>query len=260
MTYTAFETTKPDPAAYLDRLAELDPGQSYKRRMLELLGVRPGHTVVDLGCGPGTDLLSLAAALGGSGAVIGFDRDEAMLARARQRVAGVATVGVRRGDIASLPLCDAGIDRARTDRVLQHVDDPARVLAEARRVLRPGGRLVMAEPDWDTLAVDHPDVRLSRAYTRFVAEEVVRNGAIGRELPRLAAGAGFSVTAVRPVTPVFRDLADADKVFGFERVTRRAVAAGFFTAAEAREWLDQLARGPFLATSTLHLVVADVPA
>src|SRR5437763_14016401 len=87
------------------------------------------------------------------------------------------------GDIHNLHLADSSVDRAHTDRVLQHVADPSTVLAETRRVLRPGGRAVFAEPDWDTLIVDYPDLAVPRAYTRFVADGVVRNAGIGRQLP-----------------------------------------------------------------------------
>ena len=81
----------------------------------------------------------------------------------------------------------------------------------------------MGEPDWDTLAVDHPDSDLSRAYTQFVADKVVRNARIGRQLPRLATEAGFTVPEVIAITPVFRDAQAADNILGLERTTQRAV-------------------------------------
>lgn len=257
MTSSAFETVKPDSATYLDRLATTDLGRSYKRRMLEELGLEAGHTVLDLGCGPGTDLRALAEAVTPGGSVIGVDRDPAMVDTARVRTADLPAVDVRPGDIHDLALPDAAADRARTDRVLQHVADPRAALAEIRRVLRPGGRLVMGEPDWETLAVDHPDGELTRAYTRHVAERVVRNAAIGRQLARLAADAGFTVPEVVPVTPVFRDVRAADRILGLERTTRRAVAAGYFTDAAAECWLGHLGREPFLATVTFYVVVAE---
>ncbi|AOR32794.1 ubiquinone biosynthesis protein UbiE [Streptomyces fodineus] len=257
MTSSAFETDRPDPVSYLDRLATSDLGRSYKRRMLDELDLRAGHRVLDLGCGPGTDLEALAQAVTPAGAVVGVDHDRNMVDAARARTAGEAVVDVRHADIHDLPMPDRTADRARTDRVLQHVADPLAALGEIRRVLRPGGRLVMGEPDWETLAVDHPDSDLTRAYTRHVAERVVRNAGIGRQLARLATESGFRVPTVIPVTPVFRDVQVADKILGLERTTRRAVEAGYFSDQAAEAWLSHLTRGPFLAAVTFYIVVAE---
>jgi ubiquinone/menaquinone biosynthesis C-methylase UbiE len=254
---TSFETDTPDRVAYLDRVAATGIGRSYKRRMLDELGLGAGQTVLDLGCGPGTDLAALAEAVTATGRVIGVDHDRAMADIARERNAEMPGVEVRLGDIHDLPLPDHSADRARTDRVLQHVADPLRALGEIRRVLRPGGRLVMGEPDWDSLAIDHPDDDLARAYTRHVTDNVIRNARIGRQLARLATGTGFSVPTVIPVTPLFRDAQAADKILGLHRTTHRAVAAGYFTPEAARRWLDHLARGPFLAAMTFYIVVAE---
>jgi ubiquinone/menaquinone biosynthesis C-methylase UbiE len=257
MTSSAFETVTPDPIVYLDRVAATELGRSYKRRMLEALDIRPGQTVLDLGCGPGTDLSALAQAATVTGTVVGIDHDQATVNTARDRTAGQSTVSVRLGDIHDLPLPDRTADRARTDRVLQHVADPVQALREIRRILKPGGRLVMGEPDWDTLTIDHPDSDLSRAYTQYVTDNVIRNARIGRQLARLAADAEFTVPTVIPVTPVFRDAQAADKILGLERTTQRAAAAGYFTEEAARRWLDHLAGGPFLAAVTFYIVVAE---
>ncbi|MFI2210605.1 methyltransferase domain-containing protein [Streptomyces sp. NPDC020141] len=261
VTERVFEAVAPDETVYLDRVAATDAGRVYKGLMLDALDARPGQTVLDLGCGPGTDLAALAGAVGGSGAVIGVDISEEMVGRARARTAdpAAAEVEVVRGDLHSLPLADRSADRARTDRVMQHVADPARVLTEALRVLRPGGRLVMGEPDWDSLAVDHPDLGTARAYTRRLADREVRNGVVGRQLARLATGAGFTVPAVVPVPSVFRDVEAADAVLGLRRNTERAVADGYLTEDAGREWLDHLATGPFFAAVTLYVVVAEAP-
>ena len=181
-----------------------------------------------------------------------------MAARARQRTAALAAVRVQVADLQELPLRGAALDGARIDRVLQHVPDPARVLAETRRVLRPGGRLVLAEPDWDSLAIDYPDLEVARSYTRHVADQVIRNGVIGRQLARLAAGAGFAVGEIVPVTTALRDVRAADQILGLQRTTERAVAAGYLTAAAARAWLRHLAAGPFFAAVTLYVVRAEV--
>ncbi|MFE0426252.1 methyltransferase domain-containing protein [Streptomyces sp. NPDC058953] len=254
-----FETVPPDEIHYLDRVAA-GAGRSYKHVARHELRARAGHTVLDLGCGPGTDLESLARQVGPGGSVIGIDASREMVERAGERTAAEENVEVRVGDVHRLPLPDAGADRARTDRVLQHVEDPAAVLAEVRRVLRPGGRLVMAEPDWDSLAVDHPDLETARAYTRHITDRIVRNGILGRQLPRLARAAGFDVPTVTPVTSVFRDVRAADDVFGLHRNTERAIAAGYLSREQGDAWLGTLASdGPFFASVTLYVVVADVP-
>ncbi|MFI6289481.1 methyltransferase domain-containing protein [Streptomyces sp. NPDC051018] len=254
-----FEATTPDEIRYLDRVAASTAASSYKHVMLHTLGLRAGQSVADLGCGPGTDLESLARAVTPSGAVIGVDLSEEMVDRARRRTSGLSAVDVRKGDLHRLPLADRSVDRARTDRVLQHVEDPGRALAEARRVLRPGGRLVMGEPDWDSLAIDGPDLDIARAYTRHITDRIVRNGVIGRQLPRLAEEAGFTVTSVVPVTSVFREVGAADDILGLQRNTERAVAAGYLPADAAQPWLDHLAEEPFFAAVTLYVVVAETP-
>jgi SAM-dependent methyltransferase len=247
----------PDHVEYLDAAAATVAGRSYKQRVLDVLDVRPGQVVLDVGCGPGTDLVRLADAVGETGTVIGIDRDPVMVEHARRRTAGYGNIEVRCGDALVLPWDDACGDRARTDRVLQHVEDPAGVLAELRRVLRPGGLAGMAEPDWDTLAIDDADVETSRAFTRFMAGRV-RNPVIGRQLPRLAADAGLTVVAVDATVMMFRDFETAEQVLGLRRNAVRAVQAGALAPAAAEDYVRRLTSGTLLATFTVFTVVAGV--
>jgi ubiquinone/menaquinone biosynthesis C-methylase UbiE len=263
--------TAPDQIEYMDAAAATAVGLDYKQRSIEALDVRPGQTVVDIGCGPGTDLGRLATAVGATGTVIGIDRDPTMLAEARRRIvpsqesataveprkgAREPTVEVREGDIHDLPLGSGSVDRARVDRLLQHVRSPAEALAEVRRVLRPGGLFAMAEPDWDTLAVADPDLAYSRGFARFVAGQV-RNPTIGRELPRLAADAGFRIRDVQPIPVLFRDFEPADRILGLRRNSERAVAAGALSTRDAAAWLARQERGPMIAGFTFYLTVAE---
>ncbi|MBM7488963.1 ubiquinone/menaquinone biosynthesis C-methylase UbiE [Micromonospora luteifusca] len=256
MSHFATATTAPDQIAYLDAAAATAVGVEYKQRFVDALGVQPGHTVVDIGCGPGTDLGRLADAVQASGRVVGVDRDPQMVAEAGRRLADRPTVEVRAGDAHELPLADATVDRARMDRVLMHVRSPAHVLAEVRRVLRPGGVFGMAEPDWDTLAVADEDVRTSRRFARFVAGRV-RHPTIGRELVRLSAQAGLQVRSVEAIAVVFRDFDTADQILGLRRNSARAVLAGELTDADVQPWLQRLAECPMLAGFTFYLVTAQ---
>lgn len=249
-------TAAPDRITYLDAVAGTAAGVDYKRRFVELMDVRPGQTVLDIGCGPGTDLGRLADAVGGGGTVVGVDRDPRMLDEARRRLAGRPTVTVTFGNAHALPLADASVDRARTDRVVQHLADPSGLLAEVRRVLRPGGTLAMAEPDWDTLTVADEDVATSRAFAGFVAGQV-RNATIGRQLPRLAEHAGLRARSVEAVAVVFREFEIADEVLGLRRNSARAIRAGGLTDEAVLPWLDRLTTQPFLAAFTFYLVTAQ---
>jgi ubiquinone/menaquinone biosynthesis C-methylase UbiE len=248
-------TAAPDQIAYLDAAASTPVGVDYKRRLVASLDVRPGQTVTDLGCGPGTDLGGLADAVGEDGSVIGVDQEPRMLDEARRRLADRPNVTFLPGDVHHLPLAVGSVDRARMDRVLQHVADPGKAMREVRRVLRPGGFFGLAEPDWDTLAIDDLDLETSRVFTRYVSGKT-RTGTIGRQLPRLATAAGLSVSTVEAHCVVFREFDAAEQVLGLRRNAVRAVQAGRLSPASAGAWLDRLAGGEFLASFTFYTVTA----
>jgi ubiquinone/menaquinone biosynthesis C-methylase UbiE len=248
-----------DQVAYLDQAAASDAGREYKDRLLSALDLRPGHRVLDLGCGPGTDLPALARAVGTAGTVIGVDHDPAMVDQARRRTTDHPQVRVDVGDAHQLTLDDRSLDRARADRVLQHLADPATALAQLRRVLRPGGLVGLAEPDWETLVIDDPDTATSRAYTHYVATDVVRNATIGRQLARLLDAAGFEVEAVDATVVLYRDYSTAEAILRMPSVARRAWQAGALDEDAALAWLTRLATGPFIAAFTFFTVVGRVP-
>ena len=244
------------PADYLQYVARSDAGRLYKSIALEQLQIEAGQTIVDLGCGPGTDLADFADATGPEGSVIGLDLDQGAVQDAARMLATVPWASARQADIHALDLASAGVDRVHADRVLQHVADPAQVLQEARRILRPTGRAVFAEPDYDTLVIDYPDAGVMRAYRSFVNDHVVRNSTIGRQLTRLAVEANFAHAQSIPVASVFEDVRVADHILGLGRVTQRAVAAGYLDQRTAADWLNHLWTERFTAAMTLFVVVA----
>ena len=109
--------------------------------------VEPGSIVLDLGCGAGTDLLIAAQMTGPSGRVIGVDMTASMLGTARASVAamGLENVELHEGLIESVPVADESVDVVISNGVIDLVPDKDAVFAEIDRVLRPGGRLQLAD-------------------------------------------------------------------------------------------------------------------
>lgn len=109
--------------------------------------IDPGSVVVDLGCGAGTDLLIAAQMTGATGRVIGVDMTASMLSRARAsaRTMGIEHLELHESLIEALPLEDASVDVVISNGVIDLVPDKDAVFDEIDRVLRPGGRLQLAD-------------------------------------------------------------------------------------------------------------------
>lgn len=240
-------------AGYLDAVRGLDAVAEWKERSFALLEPRSGAVLLDVGCGTGDDARALAARVAPGGRVIGIDASAAMIDEARRR--GTAADFLV-GDASRLDLPGAAVDGARAERTLQHLDRPEAAVAEMARVVRPGGRVVLAEPDWGTLVVDPGDPALGRALARSAAERV-RSGTVGRRLRGLLVAAGLTEVGVTARVLLVADAARARLLFDLDGALEHAVEAGRLTRADAGSWragVDRAAgEGRHLAAMTAFM-------
>jgi SAM-dependent methyltransferase len=132
--------------------------------------IRAGDIVLDIGSGSGTDTLIASTLTGARGKVYGLDMTRAMLDKLRRNIAamGAGNVEPIEGNAEEIPLPDASIDAVTSNGVLNLVPDKARAFAEIARVLKPGGRLQIAD-----IALAKPVSETSRADPKLWAECVV---------------------------------------------------------------------------------------
>jgi ubiquinone/menaquinone biosynthesis C-methylase UbiE len=257
-------TTDPDHfVRLLDTITAMDHVQAYKQRTFELLDAREGKVLLDLGCGNGDDVQTLARLVGPTGKVVGVDHSETMLAQAQARAAGSdLSQEFRFGDAQALDFPDAYFDGCRADRVLHHLPDPARVLAEMVRVVRPGAPIVTVDPDLDTVAIDAPDRELTRRFVHALCD-TYRQGWMGRQVFRLFQDAGLTDVVVTPFTFALTDYALANTILSLEDTAAHATDSGILDEVKVGAWLNGLraasARGRFFAACTGFIAVGRKP-
>jgi ubiquinone/menaquinone biosynthesis C-methylase UbiE len=252
-------------AAKLARLGNSTAETRTRKRYLNLLDLRSGEIVVDVGAGSGVVTAEIARQIGPGGRVFAVDPSAGLLERARQttRDAGVGhLVDVRTADGADLPFGISAFDAALCHWVLSHVEAPEKVVTEMRRVTRRGGRVMAVEADWETMIVHPGDISVTR---RIVANAAARHidGAIGRKLPGIFAASGFADALVEPIVTV--DRGGPERIwldFLFERAAY-AVAAKVVERDEAVRWMAALTeayeRDAFFFAVTEFAVLGRVP-
>ncbi len=230
--------------------------QAYKNRMNELLELKPGSRVLDVGCGTGDDVRIMAKFVAPDGQAVGVDNSRAMIAEAEKRSAGTnLPTAFQLADTLALPYADGSFDATRADRSLMHVPDPVKAIAEMKRVTKTGGRVVVYEVDFGALMIDADDRVLGRKIINAWSDSV-RNGWLGRRIPRLFHEAGMKEVAAAPHTLSLTP--EIALLLAGQATVDLAIKNGTITPAEGAAWLDHMAAlqrdGRFFSAMTGFLV------
>jgi SAM-dependent methyltransferase len=237
--------------SFLERIEERPGAEQLRAESYRLLDLSPGVTCVDVGCGAGHAVADLTAA---GLKVIGVDADPEAIEAARIRVPD-AMFHVAHSD--GLPLEDASMDGYRAVRLFHLLEDPVPTVVEARRVIRPGGRIVVGGQDYGFLLIDSSDQDLTDVVLLGLESRTVAPRA-ARSLRDLLLDAGFRDPQVVVHTEVVTDHALMARQL--ETAAAAAVGKALITQEDADGWLAEQAdrgrRDRFLAVLPTLLVAA----
>jgi SAM-dependent methyltransferase len=249
---------QPDPGVWisaLDRLREDPSYAAYKRRLSELIDPRPGGRYLEVGCGTGSDAMTFGERFGVD--VVGVDASSAMVAEAARRGLQEAVLA----DAHSLPFPSASFDGAWADRTVQHLADPDVAVGELVRVVRPGGTVLVADPDYATQVVNVPDQELATRVLAFKLRR--RHASLAHQMSRLFTQAGLTSVAVEVAPIVVRDPEALDHALGLRDWAGLAADQGLLPRADVAAWesaLDEAAsNGWFLYSFSLFITHGRKP-
>jgi arsenite methyltransferase len=212
---------------------------------LHVLALQAGERVVDVGSGPGLLAAEMATQVGSDGRVIGLDLSDSMLALSRQRYADLAVssyLSFLKADAVRMPFADNMFDVAVSTQVYEYVPDVPAALAEVYRVLRPGGRVLILDTDWDSIVWAAGDqARMQRLLEAWV--DRFADPHLPRSLAWQLQDAGFQVER-REVLVLFNPEYDPNtySVANGQIMADFAVAQGRMPREEAEAWMRDLKR------------------
>ncbi|MFF2078832.1 methyltransferase domain-containing protein [Kitasatospora sp. NPDC058162] len=242
---SAFHAPNADPATteWLVTVLDVQAANPGVRRLREWahahLAARPGERALDIGSGTGSETQVLAAAVGPDGIATGLEPNHGLRAVAERRAAEAGSPArFVDGDAFALPLPDGEVDVVRCERVLQHLTDPAKAIAEMARVVRPGGRVALLDTDWATFLL-HPASPEIRSALAAIAQAPAATPDAGRRLTGWLSAAGLTV-----------DHVGADVLLHEPGSVPWPLVRGLTTSAVARELITEEQRDDLYAELT----------
>lgn len=240
----------------LNQRAAAPDQTALRARLVEQSGLKPGDAVLELGCGTGRLLSDLAESAGPSGHAVGLEPQPFLAKEAERFILErklAVTTRVLPARAEEIPLPGASVDICVAQTVLIHIpaDTLARVFAEVKRVLKPGGRFVSADQDGDTWIIDHPQRALTRRVIQFNSDQRYADGWTGRYLRRVFMENGFEEVRIQAWPHSDTERGSYLHTMAV-RIAQSAAEHGAISEDECKGWLSELettmAEGTFFSS------------
>ncbi|XUW93213.1 methyltransferase domain-containing protein (plasmid) [Burkholderia sp. M6-3] len=226
---------------FLEKAYSLADVRAIKKRSCDLLRLKHGQYALDLGCGIGFDAQYLAEQVGKNGKVVGVDSSQTMIQHAKRYAAECYPhLMFIQGDAYKLNFPDKHFDCCRVDRLLHILDKPVRVMQEVSRVTRPDGRVVVGEPDWQSLHVSGGDEETTMILLEHAQDSSASSQRIDLRLEIMFEENGLQVETILAEPLEIADVDMAVHLFHFGELASAAVRAGLLSRSNARAWLQSL--------------------
>jgi ubiquinone/menaquinone biosynthesis C-methylase UbiE len=197
-------------------------------------------TIVDLGCGAGNDVIELAKLISQEVRVVGVDHDPRMVEQGKSASQNMHNVDFILSEASPLPFESDSVAGLRTERVIQHLKNPDKVIDEIRRILIKGHPFVIIETDWNSLAFYTSFTKVELAINKYLTETKINNGFAARKLVSYLQNAGFENITFDIYPFVIKSLADANEYFLIETILSEITYKGYITESESNDFYKTL--------------------
>ncbi|MGB7876419.1 MAG: methyltransferase domain-containing protein [Anaerolineales bacterium] len=252
-----------DMAAALEERGRAFDQQQVNAALISVLAPTPDEHLLEVGCGSGLLCRLIAPAVAPAGKIAGLDISSEFVRIARDNAINAElsdSIQWGAGQAEALPFQEAKFDGVLAARLLLHVSNPQSVLCELVRVIRPGGRVVVMDWDFDTLALDHPNRELTRRLLHWRCDHHGGNNWSGRQLWGQMVSAGLTNVRVVPFVSVAHHEQDSLTLSLF-RAAQVARDGGAIAPGEYDAWIGELrsslAAGCFFASIVYFIVSGE---
>ena len=251
-------------AAFLEERSRTPDLQAINQKLCDTVAAKPGERLLEVGSGSGILCRMLAPRLQPGGQMVGVDISLEMTMEAQkyalsERIDTGITFETCTAE--SLPYPESNFDGVIAARLLLHAADPGTVIREMKRVVKPGGRIVAMDWDFDTVTVDHPNRELTRRLLHWRSDRHGGNNWSGRQLWRRMREADLQNLSVHPWVSVVHSEEDG-LTQSLWRAAQLACEGGAISSVEQENWMqelkDSIRSGTFFASIVYFIIKGNV--